>query len=99
MLPENERAFNKMHDIDDFLDDLKLGGQVVDSNIYTKHITRNEPSYAAYGLNNQLKRVLKPTDHQKSPFKIRGIDLNTQRFSKDEEEVWSWINGRKNRAM
>lgn len=99
MLPENERAFNKMHDIDDFLDDLKLGGQVVDSNIYTKHITRNEPSYAAYGLNNQLKRVLKPTDHQKSPFKIRAIDLNTQRFSKDEEEVWSWINGRKNRAM
>ncbi|KAL1805384.1 hypothetical protein ACET3Z_028452 [Daucus carota] len=99
MLPENERAFNKMHDIDDFLDDLKLGGQVVDSNIYTKHITRNEPSYAAYGLNNHLKRVLKPTDHQKSPFKIRVIDLNTQRFSKDEEEVWSWINGRKNRAM
>ncbi|KAL1809225.1 hypothetical protein ACET3Z_026215 [Daucus carota] len=93
------RAFNKMHDIDDFLDDLKLGGQVVDSNIYTKHITRNEPSYAAYGLNNHLKRVLKPTDHQKSPFKIRVIDLNTQRFSKDEEEVWSWINGRKNRAM
>ncbi|KAL1823697.1 hypothetical protein ACET3Z_010475 [Daucus carota] len=29
LLPEHDRAFNKMHDIDDFLDELKLGGEVV----------------------------------------------------------------------
>ena len=75
MLPEHDRAFNKMHDIDDFLDDLKLGGQVVDSDIYTKHISRNVQTNSLYGL-NQLRREHKPSDFQKSPFRIRGIDLN-----------------------
>ena len=88
-----------MHDIDDFLDHLKLGGQVVDGDIYTKIISRNVPTSGAYGLNQHLKRELKASNYQKSPFRIRGIDLNIQRITKDEEEVWKWINGRKNRAM
>lgn len=94
MLPEHDRAFNKLVDIDDFLGELYIGGEIVDDDLFARKSTRQ----AEFGV-NKLRREQKVGEFQKSPFLNRTIDFNRARFSKEEEEVWDWINGTRQGAM
>lgn len=94
MLPEHDRYFNKLVDIDDFLGELSIGGQIVDDDVFARKITRE----VEFG-ENKLRREQKLGEFHKSPFLNRMIDFNKQRFTKEEEEVWKWINGKRQGAM
>lgn len=91
MLPEHDRAYNKMVDVDDFLDELKIGGEIVDGDIYSNHFPRKTGVEEVFGY-NKLKRVQKVGESHKSPFRNRTIDLNKPKLTKEEDEVWNWIN-------
>lgn len=94
MLPGHDRAFNKLVDINDFLGELYIGGEIVDDDLFARKYTRQ----AEFGA-NKLRREQKVGEFQKSPFLNRTIDFNRQRFTKEEEEVWNWINGTRQGAM
>lgn len=94
MLPEHDRAYNKLVDIDDFLGELYIGGEIVDDDLFKRKSTRQ----IEFGA-NKLRREQKVGEFQKSPFLDRTIDFNRPRFTKEEEEVWNWINGTRQGAM
>lgn len=90
LLPEHDRAYNKLVDIDDFLDELKIGGEIVDGDIFSKLIPRKSGMEEEFGY-NRIRRMQKVGELHKSPFRNRTIDLNRAKLTKEEDEVWNWI--------
>ncbi|KAK1396792.1 hypothetical protein POM88_006655 [Heracleum sosnowskyi] len=92
-LNELDRACNKLHDIDDFLGELTIGGKTVD---FVRSTRQNLEKSSISGVNiaiNKPRREQKVGDLKKSPFMNRVIDIDKTKLTKTEEEVWNWING------
>ncbi|KAK1368375.1 hypothetical protein POM88_034467 [Heracleum sosnowskyi] len=97
-LNEMDRAYNKLHDFDDFLGELTIGGQTVDF----LRSTRQNSEKSITGVDivvTKPKREQKLGEFHKSPFLNRAIDFNKPKLSKAEEEVWIWINGKREKPM
>lgn len=92
-LNEFDRAYNKLHDINDFLGELTIAGQIVD---FVR--SEKQPPEVGFAV-NKLRREHKVGEFQKSPFLNRAIDFNRSKLTKQEEEVWTWINGKREKAM
>ncbi|KAK1384733.1 hypothetical protein POM88_022468 [Heracleum sosnowskyi] len=97
-LNEMDKAYNKLHDFDDFLGELTIGGQTVDF----LRSTRQNSDKSITGVDivvTKPKREQKLGKFHKSPFLNRAIDFNKPKLSKAEEEVWIWINGKREKPM
>ncbi|KAK1356823.1 hypothetical protein POM88_050085 [Heracleum sosnowskyi] len=93
-----DRAYNKLHDIDDFLGERIIGGQTVDFLRSTRQ--NSEKSITRVDIVvTKPKREQKLGEFHKSPFLNRAIDFNKPKLSKAEEEVWSWINGKREKPI
>lgn len=97
-LNELERAYNKLHDIDDFLGELTIAGKNVDFVRSTREGSGKNVTGLGFVV-NKPRREHKVGELQKSPFLNRAIDFNRPKLTKAEEEVWTWINGKREKAM